>query len=152
MNRIKAVAIEEIDTEEYQFPPDSSLSHSEKTLLENIKPIKILADRISNHNLIIEHKKEEIYEKLEKDELPNSHFYLHEGLIKTKLDNKIFIPNSLEGTVLAYCHLITGHTGWVRLYSYVRQKFFLPRPKRKSQKHSDHMSDCLLYTSDAADD
>ena len=66
-----------------------------------------------------------------KNELPNSHFYLQEGLIKTKLDNKIFIPTSLEGTVLAYCHLITGHTGWVRLYSYVRQKFFFPDLKEK---------------------
>ena len=62
VNRIKAVAIEEIDMEEYQFPPVSSLSASDKTLLENIKPIKILADRIANHNLKIEHKKEEIYE------------------------------------------------------------------------------------------
>ena len=50
----RLLTIEEIDTEDYQFPPDSSLSPSKKTLLENIKPIKILADRISSHNLIIE--------------------------------------------------------------------------------------------------
>ena len=68
---------------------------------------------------------------MEKDELPNSNFYLHEGLIKTKSDSKIFVPASLEGTVLVYCHFITGHTGWVQLYSYVRQKFFFPDLKEK---------------------
>ena len=103
-----------------------------------------MADRIANHNLKIEHKKEEIYEKLEKDELPNSPFYLHEGLIKTKLDSKIFIPASLEGTVLAYCHLITGHTGWVRLYSYARQKFFFPDLKEKVKNIAITCQICLL--------
>ena len=129
---IQAISAEDAENLGDPKPPYTSLTKAEKTLLENINPIRILSHRLKREKIIELQENLPLYDELRDKEKQNNGVYeLNDGLIRLIEGKQVLIPEKLEGVVLSYAHLICGHTGWTRLYAYVRQKYFFPELKEK---------------------
>ena len=85
-------------------------------------------------NIISLQEKLPLYEELLKESNQNNgEFEISKGLIRLMEGKQILVPEKLEGVVLSYSHLICGHTGWTRLYAYVRNKYTFNQLKEKAK-------------------
>ena len=107
--------------------PEQQLSLAEKTLLDSIKPIRTLGERLDMCE-IISHQHNwthEIEDQSDPDQIfSDKDFCLDQDTNLYKYKGTIFLPPSLEGVALSYYHLISGHVGQKKLYKLVRSKFF----------------------------
>ena len=56
----------------------------------------------------------------------------------------LYIPPSLEGVAIAYSHLITGHSGAMKLYQYMKQKYFFPLMRKKIFLFAKGCQPCIV--------
>ena len=67
---------------------------------------------------------EKIYERLESGEKMND-LVLIDGLIRPQINIElVWIPPELEGLVLAYHHLLGGHSGEKKLFKLISKRYF----------------------------
>ena len=50
----------------------------------------------------------------------------------------------MEGLLLAYVHLLCGHAGWVKMYMYLKDRFFFDNMKEKSRTISSTCQLCVV--------
>ena len=130
---ICAVSIKEIEGE-----VDAglmNLTRSERLVLENINLIRTLGGRISKPNIMIAQASMPKFDKLLNNtpiKVDGREYKLKEGLIENSQNGNILIPPKLEGTVLSQAHVVCGHMGWHKLFSYVRSRYdFVDKMKEK---------------------
>lgn len=145
--QVSQISIDEIEywRDEAMTKPDSSFSAGERTLLENIRPLQELAWRLSKPQLML------AQEGLSPKELggkkvgsPGSRFVIRDGLICLEEGDRIFIPSQLEGVALSYGHLVCGHVGWTRLYSFMMQSYYFEGLKEKCRVISSTCHVCFV--------
>ncbi len=123
------------------YPTVNSMNYAIKRGIENIKdivsPINILKGRLSRENIINAQKLEmsEIYEKCLKSEsykyTKTKNNQKYEYSVETDLltinqnGNKILIPDSLIGPLLAYMHLL-GHMGTDKMVKNISINYYFP--------------------------
>ncbi len=131
----------------------NSLTHDRLSQL--LLPLKELQNRLSPAKVIAK----------QKEELPDEYrialgvplgrqpadvkFSLLNGILAVQGDKKempkIYIPPSLEGTVIAYHHLQSGHRlGRQGLFLTLANNYYFPRLRHKTQSFSDLCLNCTL--------
>ena len=119
------------------------LSLADKTILENIRPIKILGSRLSLESMREEQESdEEIARNLKEN--PGQYEKNEFGLVVTSNGKLVVVPKKLEGVVLSYYHLLCGHSGWNRLHAAVSRKYYFSGCREKSRTISSTCQVCCL--------
>ena len=139
---VKTASVEEIFVPSQGRLPESTLNQAEKTILSSLKPIQLLADRLDRPNLIVEQQASISNRDITLG--PDSQFVERDGLVYLKLKDVLYMPPSLEGVVLSYSPLICGHVGWVRLYRFLLDKYYMPDMKNKARMISTTCQACIL--------
>ena len=118
---------------DYSQKEISKLTIGEKLLLDTLKPIRILAERLSIFEIQQKQQELPILDEMRiRSGKPNSEGVRYEPKHDLLMHgDRIFIPPSLEGVVLSYCHLTTGHVGQRKLYLVVGRKYYFPDMEEK---------------------
>ena len=127
LHSVRATSIDEsLGTTQHR----THLSLGDKLLLDNIQPIATLADRLARDRLITAQQATDLYRNAN-----NKHYsgpwHISAGLLTHTASATTFIPPDMEGLVLAYSHLVCGHTGWNRLLAYVKTHYKFPHMHKK---------------------
>ena len=141
----KAAAAEQILDSTMNTRKHSNLTSNDKDLLENLQLIQILAERLTKERII--HEQEKLFKSADCDfdlKSPKCPLEIKDMLAKVKDKDLIFIPPDLEGVAISHSHLICGHVGWVRLYSFLRDRYFMPQMKEKSKMISTTCQACCV--------
>jgi len=119
------LAVDDADLSEAR---SSRLSKEEKLLLDNLEPLRFLAERVSLNNIRMAQRKLPVFEKLElqPEQTGEMNMYYDPSLEVIKMEKRIYVPPALEGTLLSYYHLLHGHIGQNKLVLAVSQKYFIP--------------------------
>ena len=130
---------------------DSKLSLAEKTLLDTIKPIQILGKRFEKCELLSAQLK--WISEVENNDGPDKMIRDENFCINAKtglynFNGKIFIPPSLEGVILSYYHLISGHVGQKKLYMLLRSKYFFEKMEEKCRIFCTTCHACAIVNPD----
>ena len=140
LHTIKSTAVEETLGISAQR---SQLSTGEKLLLDNIQPIATLAERLSRDSIILSQQRTPLYNTV-LDKNYSGPWHISSGLLLHTPTSTSFIPPDLEGPVLAYSHLICGHTGWNRLLTYVQSHYKFPQMQKKCIEMSTTCQVCHM--------
>ena len=127
------LAVDDKQGLDYSDKQLSELSVGEKLLLDTLKPILILAERISIPNIQLAQLEMPLLDELKLSPgKPNADSIRYE-LTRNLLMNgdKILIPPSLEGVALSYTHLTTGHVGQRKMYLVLSRQYYFPEMEGK---------------------
>ena len=140
------LAIDDSTNIDYSKPENSSLSVGEKLLLDTLRPIKILSDRISIQNIKLAQQELAVHAELSlspgKTNSSGIRYETSKGLLMFK--DRIFIPADLEGVLLSYYHLSTGHVGQKKLALIISRKFYMPLLESKCETLVSACHACAL--------
>ena len=120
-------------------------------LNETLSPIKLLQDSLSNQG-IGETQRTELTDKWEKAENGDTaELRVHHGLLQTKREDKwvVLIPPSLEGRILAYHHLISGHgLGRDKMFLQLKSLYSFPKMYYKCRVFVANCLNCKVVKGD----
>ena len=120
-------------------------------LNETLNPIKLLQDSLSNQG-ISKAQQSELLEKWEKATKKGSNeLRIHNSLLQIERKEKwvIFVPPSLEGRILAYHHLISGHgLGRDKMFLQLKNLYFFPRMYYKCRVFVSNCLNCKVVKGD----
>ena len=120
--------------------------HSLEVLNNFTSPVKTLAQRLSEENIIKEQKVLlPFYQEAKAGQLKDIGLTVVHGLLRK--DGLIYIPESLEGVVLAYLHLVAGHSGHEKLLGRLRQDYFIKHDSDKARRFTTQCQSCLVTNS-----
>ena len=142
--QVRSASVEEIFSDQTGTLPETILTKKDKTLLQNVRPIQILAERLSKVNIILEQDKHAQAEPSLFGSSKDGPYELREGLWYARNKPQIFLPPSLEGVALSHAHMLCGHLGWVRLYQYMKERFVMTGMKAKCKTISTTCQACLV--------
>ena len=127
------LAVDDKSGMDYSQRELSTLTVGEKLLLDTLKPIRILAERLSVENIQMEQMEMNLLDDLRlKPDLPNEdniRYDIGRNLLMNA--DRILVPPSLEGVALSYTHLTTGHVGQRKLYLVLSRKYYFPEQEEK---------------------
>ena len=142
--KCKALSLEET----WPSKIGDSLSYKDRVLLDNIRPLKVLGDRLSRINIIEAQESDLRLDGLLADK-PNLYKKDELGIVRTIDGGKLVVPADLEGVVLSHSHLVCGHTGWNRLYGYVNKRYYFPGSKEKTRNLASTCQVCAVSNPDS---
>ena len=130
---------------------EDQLGLAEKTLLDTIKPVRILGSRLelsevitAQQNWLCSKEGQNEPDKIFQDKNfcldPHTNLYRYKGTV--------FLPPLLEGTALSYYHLISGHIGQKKLYKLLRSRFFFENMEEKCAVFCTACHACAIVNPD----
>ena len=123
------------------FKTKAAISRKLSSLEKIIDPVMILRDRLTPADFLEAQKND-----------PDLHFRKasHLGIDRNGLSTykeKIMVPEELEGLLIAYLHLLTGHNGSEKLLKMLHLDYFMIHATKKVRSFVSNCQSCLVVNS-----
>ena len=117
--------------------------HAMEVLNNFTTPVRILAERLSDAN--VSRAQRELlpfYKEAKRGQHKDLGITFRNALLLK--EGRIYIPKILEGVLLAYLHLTSGHSGHEKLLGKLRESYFIMHDNDKVRRFTSQCQSCLV--------